>query len=89
MDRRGASELRIWVDAGSARPFIYALRPLAELSSDTDTTVADEDNVVKWASRYMEAETGEQRARVLSLLRSLYFVRPVTELPRRVGVTMA
>ncbi|KKN27937.1 hypothetical protein LCGC14_0859270 [marine sediment metagenome] len=89
VDRRGTSELRIWVDAAGARPFIYALRSLAELSADTDTTPADQDKVVNWASRYMEAETGEQRARVLSLLRSLYFVRPVTELPRRVGVTMA
>ena len=80
------SELRIWVDAGSARPFICALRPLAELSADTDTTPADQDQVVGWASRYMEAETGRERATVLSMLRSSYFLQPVTELPRRVGV---
>ncbi|KKL24828.1 hypothetical protein LCGC14_2411410, partial [marine sediment metagenome] len=86
VDRRGASELRIWVDAGSARPFICALRPLAELSADTDTTPADQDQVVGWASRYMEAETGRERATVLSMLRSSYFLQPVTELPRRVGV---
>lgn len=85
-DKRAGSELHIVVEGTSYRPFIYALRSLPELTSDTGSTVADLDDVVFWASEYLDAETAQEKSQVLKRLRSLYFVRPTTQLPRRVGV---
>ena len=84
-DKRANSPLYINVDCGGYRPFIYALRPLPALTSDTGTTVADLDDVVFWAAEYLEAENAQEKSRVLKTLRSLYFVRPTMTFPRRVG----
>lgn len=85
-DKRADKPLYLWVQGTSQRPFIYALRSLPELTSDTGSTVADLDDVVFWASEYLEAETAQEKSQVLKTLRSLYFVRPTTRFPRRVGV---
>ena len=85
-DRRATNELYIWVEAGSERPYIYALRSLSELSSDTSTTPADQDSVVFWAEKLMREP--ERAAHNLALVRSLSFTRPTKPVPRRIGVSM-
>jgi hypothetical protein len=89
VDKRATNELQIWVDADVSRPFIYALRPLSELTSDTSSTVAEEEQVMDWASRLLEAENAREEAQILGLLRASRLVRPVTELPTRVGARIA
>jgi hypothetical protein len=87
-DRRAGSPLYIEVDSGGYRPFVYALRPLSALTSDTGSTVADLDDVVSWVSKYLDAETAKEKSGVLALLRAIHFQRVTTELPTRVGVRM-
>jgi hypothetical protein len=84
VDRRANQPFHIWVSATSARPFIYALRPLDELSSDTTNSVAEQDFVVSWAARYMEAKTAQEKANVLARVRAIPFQRVTTKLPTRV-----
>jgi hypothetical protein len=86
VDRRGNLPLHIWVDAGSARPFIYALRPLAELSADTSNSVAEQDFVVRWAEKLVREP--DKASETMALLRAIHFQRVTTELPNRIGVSM-
>jgi hypothetical protein len=86
VDRRGNLPLHIWVDAGSARPFIYALRPLVELSADTSNSVAEQDFVVRWAEKLVREP--DKASETMALLRAIHFQRVTTELPTRVGVSM-
>ena len=86
VDRRANLPLHIWVDAGSARPFIYALRPLDELSADISTSVAEQDFVVRWAEKLVREP--DKAAETLALLRAIHFQRVTTELPNRIGVSM-
>ena len=83
-DPRG--KLRIWVDCDSGRPFIVAKRALAELSSDTVSSVANIDNATRWAARYIEAEGAEAKARVLALLRGSYLAGLRVVAAERVGI---
>jgi len=85
-DRRAANELFIWVQGTSSRPYIYALRSLSELTSDTASTPADQDSVVFWAEKLIREP--ERAAHNLALVRSLSFTRPTKPVPRRVGVSM-
>ncbi len=86
VDRRGNLPLHIWVDAGSARPFIYALRPLDELSADTSNSVAESDFVVRWAEKLVREP--DKASETIALLRAIHFQRVTTELPNRIGVSM-
>jgi hypothetical protein len=86
VDRRGNLPLHIWVDAGSARPFIYALRPLVELSADTSNSVAEQDFVVRWAEKLVREP--DKASETMALLRAIHFQRVTTELPTRIGVSM-
>ncbi|KKN19512.1 hypothetical protein LCGC14_0944990 [marine sediment metagenome] len=86
VDRRANLPLHIWVDAGSARPFIYALRPLDELSADTSTSVAEQDFVVRWAEKLVREP--DKASETMALLRAVAFGRVTTELPNRIGVSM-
>ena len=86
VDRRGNLPLHIWVDAGSARPFIYALRPLVELSADTSTSVAEQDFVVRFAEQLIREP--DRASEILALLRAVHFQRVTTALPQRTGVSM-
>jgi hypothetical protein len=86
VDRRGNLPLHIWVDAGSARPFIYALRPLVELSADTSNSVAEQDFVVRWAEKLVREP--DKASETMALLRAIHFQRVTTELPNRIGVSM-
>ncbi|KKL09525.1 hypothetical protein LCGC14_2565010, partial [marine sediment metagenome] len=86
VDRRGNLPLHIWVDAGSARPFIYALRPLDELSADTSTSVAESDFVVRFAEKLVREP--DKASETMALLRAIHFQRVTTELPNRIGVSM-
>jgi hypothetical protein len=86
VDRRANLPLHIWVDTGSARPFIYALRPLAELSADTSNSVAEQDFVVRWAEKLVREP--DKASETMALLRAIHFQRVTTELPTRIGVSM-
>ncbi|KKM21662.1 hypothetical protein LCGC14_1633140 [marine sediment metagenome] len=86
VDRRGNLPLHIWVDAGSARPFIYALRPLDELSADTSNSVAEQDFIVRWAEKLVREP--DKASETMALLRAIHFQRVTTELPNRIGVSM-
>ncbi len=70
---------------GFNRPFVVAKRDLGTLSSDTSSSPADQDEVVRWAVKYIEAEADE-KATVLSRLRAQYFMRPVRRSQPRVAV---
>ena len=86
VDRRGNLPLHIWVDAGSARPFIYALRPLVKLSADTSNSVAEQDFIVRWAEKLVREP--DKASETMALLRAIHFQRVTTELPTRIGVSM-
>ena len=86
VDRRGTSPLHIWVDNTSARPFIYALRPLDELSADTSNSVAESDFIVRFAEKLVREP--DKASETMALLRAIHFQRVTTELPNRIGVSM-
>jgi len=86
VDRRANQPFRLKVQATSTRPFIYALRPLVELSADTSNSVAEQDFVVRWAEKLIREP--DKAAETLALLRAIAFQRVTTELPTRVGVQM-
>ena len=84
-DIRGDSPLHLWVEgSGGARPYIYALRPLSELSSDSATTTADKDKVVFWAEKLIDEP--DKASETLALMRATALARPVTRVSRRAGV---
>jgi hypothetical protein len=83
-DIRADKPLHLWVEGtGGRRPYIYALRPLSELSTDSATTTADKDRIVHWAERLIRDP--EKASETLALLRGTALSRPVTTLPTRVG----
>lgn len=85
-DMRGDNPLHLWVAAGSARPYIVALRPLSELSLDSSTTPADKDKVVDLAADLVrDPEKGYKRLRnhVAAVLTA-----PSTHVLPRVGVSI-
>ena len=86
IDRRGNQPLHIKMEGTSTRPFIYALRPLAELSSDTADSVAEQDFVVRWAEKLVREP--DKASEIMALLRAIHFQRVTVELPTRVGVSM-
>ncbi len=84
-DRRADVPVRIWVEnPGSSRPFVVLKRDLGVLASDTTSSPADQDDVVRWAVRYIKAEDSE-KADVLARLRARYFLRATTTLPVRIA----
>ena len=83
-DIRGDRPLHLWVEGtGGSRPYIYALRPLSELSSDSATTTADKDKVVFWAEKLIREP--DKASETLALMRAAALARPVTQVSRRVG----
>jgi hypothetical protein len=83
-DRRANVPLRIWVEATSTRPYIYAHRPFAELSTAGSTSNADLDAVVEDAAfLVLHPDRAEQ---YLSVLRQNRLGGAVIVAPRRVGV---
>lgn len=86
-DMRGDRPLHLWVGGtGGARPYIYALRPLSSLASDSSTTPADKDKVVEFAADLIRnPEEGYKRLRnhVAAVL-----TRPDTHVLPRVGVSI-
>ena len=75
---------RIWVESTSARPYIYAHRPFAELTADDGTSNADLDAVVEDAAfLVLHPDRAEQ---YLSVLRQNRLGGAVIVAPRRVGV---
>ncbi|KKL89459.1 hypothetical protein LCGC14_1914470 [marine sediment metagenome] len=83
-DRRGASPVHIWVEATSARPYIYAHRPFAELSAAGSTSNADLDAVVEDAAfLVLHPDRAEQ---YLSVLRQHRLGGAVVVAPKRVPV---
>ncbi|KKM95070.1 hypothetical protein LCGC14_1191970 [marine sediment metagenome] len=86
VDKRANQPFRLKVQGTSSRPYIYALRPLAELSADTSTSVAEQDFIVRWAEKLVREP--DKAAETLALLRAVAFGRVTTELPTRAGVSM-
>ena len=84
VDRRANQPFHIWVEGTGARPFIYALRPLDELSSDTSDSVAEQDFVVRTAEKLIREP--DKASETMALLRASFFQRVTTELPTRVLV---
>lgn len=83
-DRRADVPLRIWVEATSMRPYIYAHRPFAELTAADSTSNADLDAVVEDAAFIvLHPERAEQ---YLSVLRQQRLGGAVIVAPQRVGV---
>lgn len=86
-DMRGDNPLHLWVEGtGGARPYIYALRPLSELASDSAITPADKDKVIDLAADLIRnPEEGYKRLRdhVAATL-----ARPDTHVSPRVGVSI-
>ena len=74
-DIRADNPLHLWVEGtGGARPYIYALRPLSELSADSNTTTADKDTVVDLAADLvLDPEKGYKR---LAAVRAAALARP-------------
>jgi hypothetical protein len=86
VDRRGSQPLHIVVQGTSLRPYIYALRPLPELSADTSTSPAESDFVVRWAEQLVRDP--EHASETLALLRAVTFGGVNFTPSRRVGVVM-
>jgi len=83
MDERANTQY-IWVEATSARPYIYAHRPFAELTTTQATSNADLDALVEDAAFIViHPERAEQ---YLSVLRQNQMGGAVVVAPRRVGV---
>ena len=85
-DMRADNPLHLWVNTDNRRPYIYALRPLAELSADSSTTSADKDKVVDFAADLIRnPEEGYKRLRdhVAAILTA-----PNTHVSPRVGVSI-
>lgn len=83
-DRRGAAPLRIWVQGTSRRPYIYAHRPFAELTTTQATSNADLDATVEDAAfLVLHPDRAEQ---YLSVLRQNRLGGAVVVAPTRVGV---
>ncbi len=69
-DTRGNDQFHLAVTAGSGRPYIYALRPMAALSSDTATTNADRDTVLDLAADLVrDPVEGNKRLRTAATAR--------------------
>ena len=84
VDRRADVPFRIWVEATSARPYIYAHRPFAELTATESTSNADLDAVVEDAAfLVLHPDRAEQ---YLSVLRQNRLGGAVIVAPTRVGV---
>ncbi len=83
-DRRADVPLRIWVEATSTRPYIYAHRPLAELTTTQATSTADLDAVVEDAAFLINHP--DRAEQYLSVLRQNRLGGAVVVAPRRVGV---
>jgi hypothetical protein len=81
-----AGKFKIWAICGSARPFIYADRPYAQLASDTATTTVDLNHLMNWAVRYLEAETAKERDALLGLIRAGAYTPPRAKSQVRYGV---
>jgi hypothetical protein len=86
-DIRGDNPLHLWVNAGSGRPYIYALRPLAELSTDAATTTADKDMVVSRAERLIREP--ERASELLGIWRAAVLTPPRAKSQVRHGVRIA
>lgn len=83
-DRRADVPLRIWVEATSTRPYIYAHRPFAELTTTQATSNADLDALVEDAAfLVLHPDRAEQ---YLSVLRQQRLGGAAIAAPRRVGV---
>ncbi len=83
-DMRGDSPLYLWVNAGGARPYIYALRPLSELTSDSSITPADLDKVIDFAlDLILDPERGRKR---IADYKTAVLTAPPTRVSPRVGV---
>jgi len=83
-DRRGASPVHIWVESTSARPYIYAHRPFAELSAAGSTSNADLDAVVEGASILVKHP--DRAEGYLRTLRQVQMGDAVVVAPKRVPV---
>ena len=82
-DIRGDSPLHLWVNAGGARPYIYALRPLSELTSDSSVTPADQDKVIDFAlDLILDPEKGRKR---IANHKTAVLTAPSTHVQPRVG----
>lgn len=83
-DIRADVPFRIWVEATTTRPYIYAHRPFAELTADGNSTTADLDAVVEDASFIiLHPDRAEQ---YLAVLRQQRMGGAVIVAPQRVGV---
>ncbi len=84
VDRRADVPFRIWVEATSMRPYIYAHRPYAELAATEDTSNADLDALVEDAAFLVNHP--DRAEQYLSVLRQNRLGGAVIVAPRRVGV---
>ena len=83
-DIRADVPFRIWVEATSRRPYIYAHRPLAELTTTQATSTADLDAVVESASFIILHP--DRAEKYLAALRQVKLGGAVISAPHRVGV---
>lgn len=84
VDRRADVPVHIWVQATDTRPYIYAHRPFAELTTTQATSNADLDAVVEDAAfLVLHPDRAEQ---YLSVLRQNRLGGAVVVAPKRVGV---
>ena len=83
-DRRASSPLRIWVQGTSTRPYVYAHRPFAELTTTQATSNADLDAVVEDAAFLVNHP--DRAEQYLAVLRQNRLGGAVVVAPTRVGV---
>lgn len=85
-DRRADVPVRIVVaNPGSNRPFVILRRAFDELTTDTLSSFADEDDVVFWAARLTLAESPVEKATIIKELKSNFFPKSSTTLPVRIA----
>ncbi len=84
VDRRADVPVQIWVQATDTRPYIYAHRPFAELTTTQATSNADLDAVVEDAAFIVNHP--DRAEQYLSVLRQNRLGGAVVVAPTRVGV---
>ncbi len=83
-DIRGNNPLELEVWCTGSRPYIYAYRPLAELSTDSATTTADKDRVVAVAEKLIREP--DKASEYLGTLRAAVLTAPRAKSQVRYGV---
>lgn len=83
VSRFAAQELQIVAVCSSSRPYVKLWRAPTELTSDSSSTICEENFVLDWAERIMREP--EREAEFLATLRARSLARVTSSFPRRTG----